>query len=357
MAFTLAACGGGNSAPDAKKKDADNTRTGVIAGPASGEKPTYPKPAALAVGSQASLDKLTYKGGTPTIAYLPMGTEFNYHKALYEGIKTVPGMKSFMLSPYSGSDQAGQLGMLQDVTARADVDAILLISFDEHSLAPLVKKAVDAGKAVVIINSDIPNYPTPVDGVVGVTQRAANKDLARWAIRTMGGKARKVGILNGEPSYLDTERAGGFQDGIKGTNWKLVAHVNGGWSVEKGNTAAMDLLQAHPEINVIFAANDYMAEGAAQAVKALGRNDVKILGYDGDTAAIESIANGDGVTATTNTNPVQMGRMAAQFAIDLLHKKADGGYVDAPAQIVSKDNALKVLRDPAGLFPKPSKSY
>ena len=119
----------------------------------------------------------------------------------------------------------------------------------------------------------------------------------------------------------------------------------------------MDLLQSHPDINVIFAANDYMAEGAALAVKALGRTDVTILGYDGDTAAIESIANGDGVTATTNTNPVQMGRMAAQFAADLVNKKVNGGFVDAPTEIVSKDNAVSVLRKPEDLFPKPSKAY
>lgn len=354
LTLTLTACGGGGSAADSSGGD---TQTGVHSGPTDGEKPTYPEPVPLARGSQANLDQLAYDGGPPTIAYLPMGTEFNYHKALYEGIKTVPGAKSFMLSPYSGGDQAGQLGMLQDVTARDDVDAILLISFDEHSLAPLVEKAVDAGKAVIIINSDIPNYPTPVAGVVGVTQRVANKALAEWAMEQADGEPRKVGILDGEPSYLATERAGGFEDGIKDSNWELVARVNGGWSVEKGNTAAMDLLQSNPEINVIFAANDYMAEGAALAVKALGRDDVTVLGYDGDTAAIESIANDEGVTATTNTNPVQMGRMAAQFAIDILNKETDGGFVDAPTEIVSNENAVEVLQNPDNLFPKPSKSY
>lgn len=323
----------------------------------SGQTPTYPAPIPLAEGAAASLDKLSYDGGTPTIAYLPMGTEFNYHLALYEGIKSVPGAESFMLSPYSGSDQAGQLGMLQDVTSRPDVDAILLISFDEHSLAPLVQKAVDAGKAVIIINSDIPNYPSPVDGVVGVSQRVANKKLAQYAVQQSDGSPRQVGILNGEPSYLDTERSGGFIDGLAGSNWTVTAQVNGGWSVEKGNTAAMDLLQANPGVTVLYAANDYMAEGAALAVKSLGRSDVQVYGYDGDTAAIEAIANNDGITATTNSNPVAMGAMAAQYAIDLLNRKAQVGYVDAPTEIVTAENAATILQNPDGLFPKPSQDY
>jgi len=342
--------GGGSSSSTAAATDAS-----LAAG--SGTAPTYPAPIPLADGAAASLDKVVFDGGTPTIAYLPMGTEFNYHLALYEGIKSVPGAESFMLSPYSGSDQAGQLGMLQDVTSRPDVDAILMISFDEHSLAPLVQKAVDAGKVVIILNSDIPNYPSPVDGVVGVSQRVANKALAQRAVQQSDGSARQVGILNGEPSYLDTERSGGFIDGLAGSNWTVAAQVNGGWSVEKGNTAAMDLLQANPGITVLYAANDYMAEGAALAVKSLGRTDVQVYGYDGDTAAIEAIANDDGITATTNTNPVAMGAMAAQYAIDLLNKKASVGYVDAPTQIVTQDNAAQILQNPDGLFPKPSKNY
>jgi ribose transport system substrate-binding protein len=317
----------------------------------------YTAPQPLKAGAQAPADALKFAGGTPTIAYLPMGTEFNYHVALYEGIKTVPGIKHFMLSPYSGGDQAGQMGMLQDVISRKDVDAILIISFDEHSLAPLVKKAVDAGKAVIIVNSDIPNYPTPVHGVVGVNQRIANKALTEWARKQAGGAARKVGILDGEPSYLATERAGGFTDGIKGSNWSLAARINGGWSVEKGNTAAMDLLQANPGIEVIYASNDYMALGAALAAKSMGRRNLTILGYDGDTGALENIANGEGVTATTNTAPVKMGRMAAQFAVDLLNKRSKGGYVNVPTEIVQKDNAVAVLKNANELFPKPSKTY
>lgn len=320
----------------------------------------FTAPTPLKAGSQAALSTSKYKGGDINIAYLPMGTEFNYHLALGEGIKQVvdktPGAKSFLLSPYSGSDLAGQIGMLQDVTARADVDAIILISFDESALAPLVKAAVDAGKIVVIINSDNPAFPTPVHGVIGVKQRQVNAALAKWAIDQVHGEARKVGILDGEPSYLATERAGGFEDGIKDTSWNLVARVNGGWSVEKGNTAAMDLLQGHPDIQVIYAANDYMALGAALAAKSINRKDVTVLGYDGDTGAIEDIAAG-GIAATTNTSPVIMGRQAACFVLALLNGKTEGGYVNTPTQIVTKENAAAILHKADDLFPAPSKSY
>ncbi|MFN8475421.1 MAG: sugar ABC transporter substrate-binding protein [Anaerolineae bacterium] len=317
----------------------------------------YAAPTPLKEGAQASSNTLSYKGGDMTIAYLPMGTEFNYHVALNEGIKSIaaqnPHIKSFMLSPYKGTDQAAQMGMLQDVTNRDDVNAIVLISFDEQALAPLVTEAVKKGKAVIIVNSDIPNFPTPVHGVIGVNQRAVNKKLADWARQTYGEGAKKVAVLEGEPGYLNDQRSGGFKDGVNGTNWKVITSVNGGWSVDKGNRTAMDVLQAHPDTEVLYAANDYMAEGAALAAKELGRKDLVILGYDGDTNALEDIYNGT-MTATTNTMPVIMGRLAACYAIDILNGKTQGGYVNTPTEIVTKDNAGQVLAKVNDLYPKPS---
>ena len=75
-----------------------------------------------------------------------------------------------MLAPQSGADIATQMKMLQDVTTQG-VDAIILSTHDENAAAPLVKQAVDAGIAVVIVNSDIAAFPTPVNGVVGYPQR------------------------------------------------------------------------------------------------------------------------------------------------------------------------------------------
>jgi ribose transport system substrate-binding protein len=317
------------------------------------------EPQPLAEGAQASTDTIAYKDGKITLAYLPMGTEFNFHLALNEGIEDLTKksdsdqLDSFMLSPYSGSDQAGQMGMLQDVTARPDVNAIILISFDEKSLAPLVEEATKAGKAVVIINSDIKDYPTPVHGVIGVNQRDANHKLYDWAKDQLGDAPRKVAVLEGQPGYLNDERSGGFKDGVATGNWEIVSSVNGGWAVETGNTAAMDVLQAHPDTEVLFAANDYMAQGAALAAEQLGDTKLMILGYDGDPNAMEDIARGK-ITATTNASPVVMGRLAACYAINLLNRKSAGGYVNTPTEIVTKDNVAQVLCNTEDMYPKPS---
>jgi ribose transport system substrate-binding protein len=322
-----------------------------------GQAAEYAAPQPLQQGAQADTSKLK-NDGSITIAYMPPATEFNYYIAIGEGIKAeaaAAGTEVFMLAPQSGADINGQMGMIQDVITRK-VDAIILSTHDEAAAAPLVKQAVDSGIAIIIVNSDIANFPTPVHGVVGYSQRKGTHKIGEYLLEKLGGKPAKVGVIEGLPGYHSTERVGGFRDGVEGKpGIEIKASIPGGWNVEGGNTAGMDLLQANPDVDVLFAANDYMIMGAGQAAKALGRK-LTLLGNDGDTAALEQIAEGL-ITATVNTTPFVMGQIALTVTMDALNGKFKGGFVETPTTIVDKDNVLSVLQKPELLYPKPSKTY
>ena len=319
----------------------------------------YPSPLSLNDGAQAPIGAIAPINEKFRIAYMPPATEFNYYIAIGEGIKAVAadaGVEVFMLAPQSGADINGQMGMIQDVLTQ-DVDAIIFGTHDEFAAAPLIKKAVDKGMAVMMINSDIPNFPTPIHGVVGYSQRNGTHNIADWAIENYGDKSVKVGIIEGQPGYHSTERVGGFLDGIKSNdNFEVVVSIDGKWNVEGGNTAGMDILQAHPDLDMIFAANDYMIIGASFAAKALGRSDIVLLGNDGDTSGLEEIAAGN-ITATVNTSPFLMGKAAMSATIDALKGTYPGGWIETPTSIEDKNGAIRVLQEPEKLFPLPSKKY
>ena len=139
---------------------------------------------------------------------MPPATEFNYYIAIGEGIKAAAaeaGVEIFMLAPQSGADINGQMGMIQDVITQ-DVDAIILSTHDEAAAAPLVKQAVDEGIAVVIVNSDIANFPTPVHGVVGYSQRAGTHKIGEYLLeqaRRQAGQGRR----HRRPAGLPLDRA------------------------------------------------------------------------------------------------------------------------------------------------------
>ncbi|MDW7755321.1 MAG: sugar ABC transporter substrate-binding protein [Brevefilum sp.] len=316
------------------------------------------QPVALEPGAEAACSGLAFTGGTAKVAYMPPATEFNYYQAIGAGISDLAaelGVEYFMLAPQSGSDIEGQMGMIQDVLTQ-DVDAIILSTHDEFAAAPLVANAIEQGIAVIIVNSDIPNFPTPVHGVVGYSQRNGTFALGQYIVEKFDGEAI-VGALEGLPGYHSTERIGGFLDAFADhPGMEVVASLPTEWNVETGNTAMMDLLQAHPEVEVVITANDYISIGAALAAEALGRTDVAIYGNDGDTTGLEDIAAGKW-DATVNTTPYLMGRVVLQVAMDCLAGVYPGGWVETPTVIADINNVNEFLCKPENLFPPPSKEY
>ncbi len=315
-------------------------------------------PVPLDAGSQ-STKPVAYKAGAPVrIAYMPPATEFNYYMAIGEGIKAQAaeaGVEVFMLAPEKGSDIAGQMKMIQDVMVQG-VDAIILSTHDEKAAAPLVQQAVDKGIAVVIVNSDIKSFPTGVNAVVGYGQRNGTKALGEYIAKQVDGKAN-VGVLEGQPGWHSTERIGGFLDAFAAyPDMKIITSAPTAWNVETGNKVMMDMMQAHPEIGLVVAANDYIAIGAAQALKSLGRDDVLLYGNDGDTTGLEQIYAGDW-EGTVNTTPFVMGKIALQVTMDVLNGAFPGGWVETPTVNTDKDNALSFLCHPENLYPKPSMEY
>ena len=311
----------------------------------------------LAEGAQAPIVKSS-NSGEFRIAYMPPATEFNYYIAIKEGVDALArekGVNTFMLAPQSGADINGQMGMIQDVITQG-VDAIIISTHDEAAAAPLIRRAVANGIVVVILTSDVAKFPTPVHAVVGYSQRTGTDRLGNYLYGKSSGSDLKIGIIEGQPGYHSTERVGGFLAAIEGKpGLSVVASIPGGWNVEGGNTAAMDLLQSNPEINAMFAANDYMIMGAALAAKALGR-DILLFGNDGDTAALEQIHDG-AISATVNTSPFTMGKIALQVTLDILAGKSEGGFVETPTTIVDQNSVLQILKDADSLYPRPSKVY
>ena len=229
-------------------------------------------PTPLKAGSQFS-GKLAYKPGTKIrIAYMPPTTN-PYYTAIGEGVKARAaelGAEVVVIAPTDQMDIAAQMKMLQDVPSQG-VHAIILSTHDENAAGPLVKRLTGQGIAVVIVNSDIAAFPSPVSAVVGYNQRKTTHALGEFIAKKRNGKA-VVGVLEGGPGYHSTERVGGFLDAFKKyPDMKVVASLPTAWDQETGNKATLDMLQAHPDINLIVAANDYEAIGAAAAVKSLNR--------------------------------------------------------------------------------------
>ena len=78
------------------------------------------------------------------------------------------------------------------------------------------------------------------------------------------------------------------------------------------------MLQAHPEIDALFACSDMMALGAVEAIAAAGRTGkIRVIGFDAVDDARKAIAAGT-MVASVAQFPSEMGRLAVESALKLI---------------------------------------
>lgn len=284
---------------------------------------------------------------TPVLGFLPPAMTSPFYASCIEGAQPVAdalGYELKVLAPPSEDDYATQTSMMEDFITQG-VAGIAVCGINLEALKPAIAKANEAGIPVVMFNTI-----TELDGVdvyaySGYNQYNGGAKIADWVNEKTGGKA-KVAIIEGLPSDYTTQRMGGFVDRAAEVypEIELVASQPGDWVRETGMNAAMDMIQAHPEISVIYGLSDEMALGAVQACKQLGRDDIICVGLDGNPNAFESVKAGE-LTATLDCGPVAIGANAIKALDDAIHGIArEDKVIEAETTVVDAslvDNYIK----------------
>jgi erythritol transport system substrate-binding protein len=83
------------------------------------------------------------------------------------------------------------------------------------------------------------------------------------------------------------------------------------------------IIQANPDIKGVICGNDTMAMGAMAALKAAGKGDVIVVGFDGSNDVRDSIIAGD-IKATVLQPAYRIAQMAVEQADKYLKQGATG---------------------------------
>jgi ribose transport system substrate-binding protein len=239
-----------------------------------------------------------------------------------------------------------QVSQIQDAITTGRYQAFVIQANDGNAVIPAIKQALAAKIAVVAeftpVGSDYSTIKPPVAGLTFVGEAPVwnGQALGKLGIQACAGvNPCNVAYLEGFKSLpLDNART----DAVKKTlatasNVKLAADVEGGYTQASGLKAAQDVLQAHPDINVMIGSAQAI-EGAQQAVKGAGKEGkIKLIGNGGSCQAVAGVRNGTWF-ATYIIAEKSSGAKAAQFAID----KANGKKVP-----VSFDS--RKLQNPIGI--------
>ena len=176
-----------------------------------------------------------------------------------------------------------------------------------------------------------------IAGYVGIDDVALAKDTGRYLIKALKGKGNVV-ILDGpDGNRTATGRAQGFRDAIKEfADVRLLAGKPANYARATGKDVTAQLLRAYPQIDGILAANDPMAIGAVDALKAAGRK-AQVVAINASREAMELIKSGD-IVGSGDYDTFALGCVALEMAVRSARKEDVPKEVMLKATVVDKTN-------------------
>jgi ABC-type sugar transport system substrate-binding protein len=252
-------------------------------------------------------------------------------------------------------DTAGQASDLENLAA--DRPACYVVN--PINRTNLISALAHLPEGAPIINVDSPvgkdaaaTAGAKITAYIGTDNVAAGK-LAADAMAALVDRGARVAVMEGIPGDSGSEaRAEGFTQGARG-RLDVVETIAADYEREKARLATGELLRADPAIKGLFAVNDLMALGIADAVGAAGRQgDVAVVGLDGIRQALVAVKRG-AMSATVSQYPYSMGQLAVEACLAAVRGDSVPAKVDAPVQVVTKKNVARAQSK----FPQPVEPF
>ena len=286
-----------------------------------------------------------------SVGFVAVGPEGGWRQANEQNIQDTFTEDAGFDLKYAPAANLDQKSQIDNFTSFVDegVDVILLSATEATGWEDSLARAQEAEIPVILLDRGI----EPEDTSLYVTRIAPDnvevaKEVGAWAAAEFPDGGNYI-VLEGPAGVgVVNERNTGFEEGLAGSALVNVASQTANWSTEEGKSVTETLLKSNNnDIQFIFAQNDEMGLGAAQAVEEAGLvvgEDVKIATIDGTKNAIQALADGQ-LSYVHEYNP-----LFGETALDVVEKTLAGesveSYIVVPSEAFdSAEAAQAVLAD------------
>jgi ribose transport system substrate-binding protein len=220
-------------------------------------------------------------------------------------------------------DVERQMQIVENLIQRR-VQVLALVPSGSRELVPAVVKANAAGIPVVVVDTRldaaaVASANAQVTTFIGSDNVDGGRLAGQFLAERLGGRGR-VAVLEGIPGHETGDaRLRGFREALAAFDGlRIVTSQTANWERDQAFTVTQNILQAHADLDAMFACNDVMALGAVEAIAAAGRSDrIAVVGFDAQEDAQRAVQAGR-MAATVAQNPRAMGRLAILSAARLL---------------------------------------
>ncbi|CAL9567018.1 HTH-type transcriptional repressor PurR [Streptomyces sp. enrichment culture] len=233
------------------------------------------------------------------------------------------------------NDASQQANQLQNFTSEG-VGSIIVNPVDSDAAGPSVRAANKADIPVVGVDRGVNRADTAA--LVASDNVEGGRLGARALAEKLGGKG-KIVILQGQAgTSASRERGAGFAAGLKEfPGIEVVAKQPADFDRTKGLDVMTNLLQAHPDVDGVFAENDEMALGAIKALGSKAGRSVQVVGFDGTPDGLKAVESGT-LFASVAQQPKELGRIAVRNALRAADGEKTAEMVKVPVKVVTEEN-------------------
>ena len=232
------------------------------------------------------------------------------------------------------------------------VDAIVVLPFDGDAMTDIALKAMEAGIPVINVDREFASTFAARTTILG-DNYGMGVSTGSYLCSALGGKSDAIigeiqGIVN---LKLTQDRSQGFADALAKCGMKVSHQVEALFTVESGEKAAQQLLQAAPKLDAVWNHDDDQGIGVMAAFNSSGRNEFIMVGGAGSADMMELIKADDSVVKATTIYPhtqaadgVRLARLLAQGrALSDLVELEVPRQIMLYAPVVTKENVDQFL--------------
>jgi ribose transport system substrate-binding protein len=286
-------------------------------------------------------------GGKPTVALVLKTLNHPFFVDMRRGAQEAADRLGVTLQVQAAEreiDVEKQMQIVENVI-QTGIQALCITPSGSREIVPALVKAARANVPIVVVDTRVDAKAAADAGVktatfVGSDNYAGGTLAGEHLVKVSGGKAR-VAILEGIPGHeTGDSRLRGFRDAVKGApGVTIVASQPANWERDQGFNVFQNMLQAHPDIDAVFACSDLMALGAIEAIAAAGKTGaIRVIGFDALDDARKAIAAGT-MDASVAQFPAEMGRAAVESAVKVIRGEPLQPEINVKLALVTRDNA------------------
>ncbi len=304
--------------------------------------------AAVAISASCNRGSTTTVGGTskPTVALVLKTLNHPFFVDMRRGAQEAADRLGVTLQVQAAEreiDVEKQMQIVENMI-QTGIQALCITPSGSREIVSALVKAKNAKVPIIVVDTRVDAKAAADAGVrtetfVGSDNYEGGKLAGEYLIKITGGNAR-VGILEGIPGHeTGDSRMRGFRDAVKSSpGIAIVASQPANWERDQGFNVFQNMLQAHQDIDSVFACSDLMALGAIEAIAAAGRTGkIRVIGFDALDDAKKAIAAGT-MAASVAQFPSEMGRAAVESAVKVIRGETVQPDIKVKLELVTKDN-------------------